>query len=200
MPTASVASINSWDWNEDYRVTAMPSAFSYHAKGAGIGDPGRDQNAKDKALAYHAAENPDVLMLHFGQVDGAGHATGFSSDNPNYMTALAKVDAHIGDVLSAIKARQNYASEQWLIFSSTDHGGTGTSHGGQSAEERDIFVLVNGPGMAVSQVVPEAVGQPALAQTIFKYLGVPVDAAWQFAERPFGLASQPSSVPQARER
>lgn len=188
VPTASVASITSWNWNEDYIVAAMPSVFSYHAKGSGVNYPGRDANVKDKAVAYLSTENPDVLMLHFDQVDGAGHSTGFSSGNPNYMTALANVDAHIGDVLTTLMARPNYSAEEWLIFASTDHGGNGTSHGGQSAAERDIFILVNGPGVPAGRVTTEAVGQPALAQTIFKYLGVPVNAAWQFAERPFGLA------------
>lgn len=188
VPAASVASIASWGWIEDYLVTAQPSAFSWHEKGVGATYPDRDASVAAKTLAYLAASDPDVLMLHFDQVDGAGHASGFSPNNPVYLNAVANVDAHIGSVLAAIKARPQYAAEQWLTIVSTDHGGIGTSHGGQTPEERTIFMIANGPGVAAGRVTGELVGQPALAHTVFKYLGVAVDPAWQWAERPFAIA------------
>lgn len=188
VPAASVASIASWNWIEDYLVTAQPSAFSWHEKGNGATYPERDTSVAGKAQTYLATNNPDVLMLHFDQVDGAGHASGFSPNNPVYLNAVANVDAHIGSVLAALKARPEYVSEQWLTIVSTDHGGIGTGHGGQSVEERTIFMIASGPGVAAGRVTPETVGQPALAQTVFKYFGVAVDPAWQWAERPFALA------------
>ena len=90
---ASVASIVSWDWIEDYLIPAAPDAFSFHEKGIGANYGERDASVVDKTRAYLAANDPDVLMLHLDQVDGAGHASGFSADNPDYLKALVKVDS-----------------------------------------------------------------------------------------------------------
>ncbi|MBP7948795.1 MAG: alkaline phosphatase family protein [Verrucomicrobiales bacterium] len=191
-PAASVVSIASWDWIEDYFVAAQPAAFSWHGKGIGGTYAVRDQSVADQAQARLGSSDPDVLLLHFDQVDGAGHAGGYSPDNAAYLNAVANVDAHIGTVLAAIKARPQHAAEQWLTIVSTDHGGTGTGHGGQTPGERTIFLIASGPGVAVGRVTGEIIGQPALAHTVFKHLGVAVNPAWQWAERPFAVA--PSAI------
>lgn len=45
----------------------------------------------------------------------------------------------------AIEARSTYAEEDWLIIISTDHGGTETDHGGQTAFERMTWLACNKP-------------------------------------------------------
>jgi hypothetical protein len=187
--SASVASIVSWGWIEDYLIPAAPTAFSFHEKGIGANYADRDASVCDKTQAYLAANDPDVLMLHFDQVDGAGHASGFSADNPDYLKALAKVDEHLGAVMATIRARADYANEQWMTVVSTDHGGLGTKHGGQSADERDIFMIAHGPGVEAGKVSTRAVGQPALAPTIFRYFDVAIAPDWHWAEEPFGLSA-----------
>lgn len=47
------------------------------------------------------------------------------------------------DILNAIESRPTYAQEDWLIVITTDHGGIGTSHGGQTLEERNTWVVCN---------------------------------------------------------
>ena len=103
------------------------------------------------------------MMLHFDQVDGAGHASGFAATNPNYINAIAAVDAHVGDVLAALRARPDYDEENWLIILTTDHGGIGTSHSGQSSDERTICMALNGPDIPAGVVSEEVIGQPAVA-------------------------------------
>lgn len=192
VPNACVASISSWSWIEDYLVAAQPASFDYHTKGIGSSYPQRDESVKNLSVSYLASADPDVMMLHFDQVDGAGHASGFSATNPNYINAIAAVDAHVGDVLSALRARPDYDEENWLIILTTDHGGIGTSHGGQSADERTICMALNGPDIPAGVVSEEVIGQPAVAHTVFKHLGVAVDPAWQWAEKSFG--TPPSAV------
>lgn len=81
----------------------------------------------------------DVLFIHYDECDAAGHGTGFTSTSTTYMNAIQRVDSEIGEVIDALKKRANYANEDWLILGTTDHGGQGYSHGGQSNNERHIW-------------------------------------------------------------
>ena len=188
VPTARVDLISSWNWINTYLAAAQPTEFGFRYNGVGATYPERDTDVKTQTVAHLAANHPDVLQLHFDQVDGAGHATGFSPDNPAYLTAIANVDAHIGDVMAAIRSRTQSTSEEWSMLVTTDHGGTGTSHGGQSAVERNIFVIANGPSFAPGKVTQDVVGHNTIPPTVFAILGVPTEAAWQWSERAFGLA------------
>lgn len=104
-------------------------------------------NASDtesKAVAELRIESLTSLFLHFDAPDHAGHSSGFSTSNSHYIDAIEEVDAAIGGVITAMKARPNYDNEEWVVVVTTDHGGIGNSHGGDSEEERTIFMIVNG--------------------------------------------------------
>ena len=89
-----------------------------------------DALVAEGAVKVLSQQDPDVLFLHFDEVDGAGHAKGFHPTVPEYMLAIEQTDEYVGKVLEALTARPNYKDEDWLILSSTDHGGKGTGHGG----------------------------------------------------------------------
>lgn len=186
-PGSCLASISSWSSIEDSIISKIASSVDYHGKGIGPAYPERDLDVKDKAVAYLASADPDVLFLHFDQVDGAGHGTGFSPTNPAYLSAIGVVDGHIGSVLAAIQARPQFAREKWLVILTTDHGGIGTSHGGQSGEERTIVLLVSGSVVNAPQVSADSPGHTAVPPTAMAYLGVPVDPSWHWASPAFGL-------------
>jgi hypothetical protein len=99
-------------------------------------------------------QNPDldVLCLHPDNIDQVGHASGFSPSNPAYMTAITDVDTWVGEVMTALKARPDYANEDWLVLIVTDHGGLGTSHGGNSNEERQIWWIASGTNVRHAQI------------------------------------------------
>ncbi len=97
-----------------------------------------------ETVNYLSNNDPDALFIHFDDVDGAGHGQGYSPTNPPYLTAIEEVDAGIGQIMQALKGRANYENENWLIIISTDHGGIGHGHGGNSIEERNIFVICSG--------------------------------------------------------
>jgi autotransporter-associated beta strand protein len=184
VPGTHVSSIVSWSWIEDYIVAAQPSWLDYHTKGSGSSYALRDADVTSKAVAHLGVADPDVLFLHYDQIDGAGHTNGFSTTVPGYMSAISTVDAHVGSVLSAISARPQIASEQWLVILTSDHGGTGTSHGGQTPGERTIPLIVSGGGVPVS-VSPASPGHVAVVPTLMRYLGVGIPASWQFAQNAF---------------
>ena len=109
-------------------------------------------DTKNKAVSELADSNLTALFVHFDDVDHAGHGSGFSPTNPNYIMAIETVDAAIGGVIAAVKARPNYDKEDWLILVSTDHGGLGTVHGGDSEEERTIFVIASGKNIPKKEI------------------------------------------------
>ncbi|MCW1914082.1 alkaline phosphatase family protein [Luteolibacter sp. GHJ8] len=194
-PGTYSSSITSWNWIEDYLVAAQPAYLDYHTKGTGANYAARDADVKTKALAHLSNADPDVLFLHFDQVDGAGHSYGFSTTVPNYLNAIETVDGLIGEVKAAIAARPERASEQWLIVLTTDHGGTaGGSHGGQSDGERTIPFIVSGDGIPVglSTATP---GQAAVPPTVMRYFGLGLPTAWNFAEDGFVTGASLDAVP-----
>ncbi len=115
-------------------------------------------------------QNPDldVLTLHPDNIDMTGHSSGFSPSNAAYMNAINQVDTWIGDVLTALKSRPTYNDEDWLILVVTDHGGLGTSHGGNSDEERHIWWVASGNNVKHKQIFAEDPGS-------FRIAGSPVD-------------------------
>ncbi|MEO5916397.1 MAG: alkaline phosphatase family protein [Luteolibacter sp.] len=129
--------------------------------------------------------DPDIVFCYQGQVDTAGHQHGFSPDVPEYMDAIHLTDARIGEVLTAVRQRQSFASENWLLIVATDHGGSGTKHGGQSPEERTIPLIVSGGDVAKGVVSKEIIGQTCIPATVFHHLQVDVPASWTWEAKAF---------------
>ncbi|MEC7863584.1 MAG: LamG-like jellyroll fold domain-containing protein [Bacteroidota bacterium] len=103
-----------------------------------------DADVSTEATNYLTANDPDIMFLHFDDVDHAGHAYGFSPNVSEYMTAIEETDAFLAPIMQSIIQRPNYSNEDWLVLITTDHGGLGTSHGGNSIEEQNIFVIASG--------------------------------------------------------
>ncbi len=88
------------------------------------------------------AEDPDCIFFTLEYADHAGHTTGYKSDD-NYIQACKDDDAYGYDIVKTIEARSTYEQEDWLIIISTDHGGKGKGHGGQSSLERKTWLACN---------------------------------------------------------
>jgi hypothetical protein len=104
------------------------------------------QGSQSVAAAQNQLVNPnlDAMFVYFDECDLAGHASGFSPNNPIYMNAIETVDGHIGSIMTALQNRPGYADEEWIILLSTDHGGIGNGHGGNSSQERTIWWIGSG--------------------------------------------------------
>ncbi len=129
--------------------------------------------------------DPDILFLHFDDVDGAGHDGGYSAARPEYLQAIRETSREIGLVLDAVRARPSYAEEDWLVLVTTDHGGT-DGHGQDIPEHRTIFLIVSGPSAARGRIEP-APGIVDGAATALAHLGIRTEAAWQLDGVAVGL-------------
>ncbi len=206
-PSAWCGSLVSWTEIHDFIVDASREARSefLNEKLTLHPDPEKkardwpdlDAAVRDRAVAVLRSANPDVLFVYFGQIDEFGHAASdpagkFSPDNAPYLDAIGRVDALVGDVVAAMRARPQFAEEQWLILVTTDHGGTGTSHGKHSPEERDIWLLAQGGAFRGGAELKQRCGHCIVPPTIFEHLGLAIDPAWGWEERPLPAPSKSS--------
>lgn len=82
-----------------------------------------DASVKDSAVNALKGSIAKVIMVDFRSVKAAGSMYGFSPDIPEYKTAIETIDRYIGEMMTALKARKDYASEDWLIIVTTNRGG-----------------------------------------------------------------------------
>ncbi len=85
----------------------------------------------------------DFIFAIYEGTDHAGHAFGFSTNNPIYQVGFRINDVLAYRTLNAIEERETYATEDWLIIITSDHGGFGTGHGDESIQERITFIVTN---------------------------------------------------------
>ncbi|MER8187527.1 alkaline phosphatase family protein [Kitasatospora sp. NPDC094015] len=173
-PAASTLVVASWS----------PVADTVFNGRADLRIPEADNDTKTAADAadYLRNGNPDTTFLHFDQVDEAGHSYGGASSQ--YAAAIHSVDGLVGQVVSAVRGRPTYALEDWLIVVTTDHGHTDAGgHGGNSANERQTFVIADGAGFTPGSTRQD-VKLVDIAPTVLKHEGVAIDPAWQLDGRP----------------
>ena len=146
-PELETASISQWNPINDNIVLDHADFKSNAASGTDLAN---------QAIDYISNNDPDILFLHFDDPDIIGHIFGYSPDIPQYVSIIGQVDSLIGEVLQSLMDRPNYQDEDWLILSSTDHGGLGTSHGGNSIEEQNIFTLASGPNIPTELILKDS--------------------------------------------
>ena len=85
----------------------------------------------------------DFIFVIYEPTDSTGHGYGFTINNPRYKEAFKTADQYGLETIDAIKARETYDTEDWLIIITSDHGGFGTEHGDASIQERMTFIVTN---------------------------------------------------------
>jgi arylsulfatase A-like enzyme len=184
-PTAYLSSFVSWQF---INLVILESAEADEAFAPLVPTSLEADLAVTEAVVDHFAEHtPDVVFVHLDEVDHQGHVAGFSVTVPEYLDAIERVDAQIGEMLDALRARDTYGLEDWLIVVTTDHGGLGRGHGGQSAEERTIFLIASGPSVRAGQVISPGPGHTVVPATVMKHLGLRVDPRWGWESDAFGF-------------
>lgn len=146
-PTLHTVSICNWNPIND-NITLNHADYKLNVSS--------DLEVATQASSYLSLNDPDILFLHFDDVDHAGHSYGFSPTIAEYIAAIEGVDAHVETVMQAIEQRPTYANEDWLVLVTTDHGGLGNSHGGTSMEEQVVFVIASGDSIATTTIVKDS--------------------------------------------
>jgi predicted AlkP superfamily pyrophosphatase or phosphodiesterase len=185
-PDAVTATFSTW-------APILDQITSHADTGVNISEevkdyPAWDARAADACVGYLAEHVPDLLVFYQGQVDETGHAHGFHPNVTQYIAAIEQVDANVGRVLSAIDALPDESRGDWLVIVCTDHGGSGTNHGGgrDNPDVRKTFLIVSGAA-AERGSSEEPTWQVDVAATALTHLGVLLSPEWELDGQPRGL-------------
>lgn len=106
-----------------------------------------DEAVVNHAAAYIRSDAPDLSWVYLEFTDDMGHRHG---DSKEYYDAIGKMDDQMRRLWEAIQYRQKQFGEEWQIYITTDHGrdsATGRGHGGQSAREKNGWIVTNAKGL-----------------------------------------------------
>lgn len=126
------------------------------------------------AVAYIKTKQPAFLFVHFDHVDGAGHAYGHGT--PQYYVAVAKADSLIDRIRQAT-ADAGIADETVILVTS-DHGGVGKGHGGESLAELEIPWIAYGKNINPGTRLDLPINTFDTAATAAWLLGAKIPFAW----------------------
>lgn len=129
----------------------------------------------------------DAFFVAFDDVDAAGHTCG--SSGACYQTEIEQTDSLVGQMLTTISNRPNFASEDWQIVITADHGHVATGgHGGQSTVERNIPFIVASKSLTQGRLLDavKGVSQADLAPTVLAHFGVAAPAHYFGTSRAAG--------------
>ncbi len=188
-PDAKTASYVTWEPIHKFIVSAADETKNFEQKEHTTADYDRyDHEAAVAAVKMLKEGNPDALFFYVGQIDVAGHTNGFHPTVSQYIQAIERGDALVGDLVTAMKARATYEKEDWLVIVTSDHGGKGTGHGGghKIPEILNSFLIVSGPS-AQRGKFEKQVYLPDAPVTALAHLGVKAKEEWKLDGRVVGL-------------
>lgn len=120
-----------------------------------------------------AAHKPDLLFIHFPDVDIAGHLKGWGS--PDQIAAVERTDAALARVFAALDRAA--IRQSTVVILSADHGGAGFTHGRDDTRSRHIPWIIVGPGVRqgydLTRLAELNVRTEDSAATIAYLLGLP---------------------------
>jgi len=133
-----------------------------------------DTAVTDSAVRWIEAGPPPVFFVHLPSVDLTGHAYGWGSQEQ--IAAIAYADRCIGRMLDALERRGRLESTVVLVTS--DHGGSGKTHGRSVPLSHDIPWILAGPGVRHG-IDLTADGAPTIHTedtfaTLCSVLGIPI--------------------------
>ena len=112
-------------------------------------------------------KNVELLLVHLTDVDEHGHGHGYGS--PPYLNQIKIMDSQIATILNTID--EAGWSDDSLVIMTTDHGGIGKTHGGDSDVEVYVFLAVRGAGIEPGLKIESEVTNMDCAALILKALG-----------------------------
>ena len=147
------------------------SNISDHAPLEAMNDATVFENAY-KMLVDGDPIDVDVLFLQFDELDGAGHAYGFSPLIEGYINTANTIDSYVADLFDIIQSKRANG-EDWIYMIISDHGGEGTSHGDATHPDINTTIfLAEHPSLQFSADCCYISNQTDLATTVLDFMGI----------------------------
>lgn len=117
---------------------------------------------------YLDAERPNLMFIHIGEPDYAGHTIGWGS--LVYRWAVRRADGAVGRVLR--KADETFGAGNYTVIVTADHGGHGRTHGTEAVEDVTIPWITWGKGVTAGIELPPGIRTFDTAATALRLLGL----------------------------
>ncbi|MDB5143645.1 MAG: hypothetical protein JWQ66_2358 [Mucilaginibacter sp.] len=117
-----------------------------------------DQAVKSAVVADLQKNDRDLILAQFHSVETAGASSNHDSTNPAYQTAFSTVDGYVGEIMTALKNRPDFAAENWLVVLTSNKGGQVSTAPPASATafddaNRNIFTIFYSPKFSTQYLV-----------------------------------------------
>lgn len=126
------------------------------------------------AVNYIKEKKPALCAVIFAEPDGIGHGIGWES--AAYIEKLTHLDQALASIVKAVEDAG--IMDETVIMVTSDHGGTGTSHGGITMKEMQTPIVFCGKGIKKGFVIPESTMVFDIAGTIGYMFGIEQPQVW----------------------
>ena len=121
-----------------------------------------------------AAARPNLMFVHFGDVDRAGHSAGWMS--AAYGRAVERVDGAVSRLIAASDAA--FGAANYTLLVTADHGGHDFDHGSDDPRDVTIPWIAWGRGVQAGALAGPPIRTMDTASTVLWLLGVDEPADW----------------------
>ncbi len=137
-------------------------------------ETGSPESVASAAIKAIEEQKPQFLFLHFGQGDSAGHKHGWMSDEQ--LDSYADVDQALGSIFQYLESKNLLAST--AVIATSDHGGEGHTHGGNTEASTSIPWIAIGAGIPEQKSLRGSITTYDTAATVAKLLNVEIPVNW----------------------
>ena len=164
-PEAEIGAIYHWaDFGRLFEKSAVDHDVTFK----------NENKIVDESVTYIIDKQPKFLFVHIDFVDGIGHKFGHGTEE--YYGAVTKADQLIGKIVDSVKSANIH--EKTLVIISADHGGKGTSHGGESLGEVEIPIILSGPTIKNGFEIADPTNIYDIASTVAYVFNINQPKAW----------------------
>lgn len=177
-----------------FRHLEVPGTLGYSQAPGGWPGTWSADRTTDGVAAYLESARPNLLFVHIGEPDFAGHVFGWMGTF--YGMAVEEADEEVGQLLEAADAA--FGRGNYTVLLTSDHGGHGRNHGSDDPRDVTIPWIAWGEGVASGRVLPDGIRTMDTAATALWLLGVTAEpgTVGRVVEAAFpsrGVAGRPAS-------
>jgi predicted AlkP superfamily pyrophosphatase or phosphodiesterase len=121
-----------------------------------------------------AVEDPNLIFVHIGEPDYAGHFYGWMSGM--YGKAVRLADQAVSDILD--EANDRFGGGNYTVIVTADHGGHGKDHGSSDPRDTTIPWIAWGKGIQPGTTLPAGIKTMDTAATALWLLGIGTPEHW----------------------
>lgn len=155
----------------------VPGSLDYtRAPSGGLFDgsfTGERTTALVERYLESAPADPNLLFVHIGEADYAGHLYGWMGQM--YGKAVRLADKAVAKVVH--EANERFGAGNYTLIVTADHGGNGRNHGSNDPRDTNIPWIAWGKGVR-SGVLPAGIRTMDTAATALWLLGTPAPSDW----------------------